>query len=70
MLEDRAAGNDALYGVPRWLFTRAFNAAEVSSAATLEDRAAENEALYGVPEAVPIHEDVILDDVADPCLRW
>ena len=65
MLEECAADNDALYGVPRWLLTRAFSAAEVSSAATLEDRAAENEALYGVPQAVPI-----LEDVADPCLRW
>ncbi len=65
MLEDRAADSDALYGVPRWLLTRAFTAAEVSSAATLEERAAENGALYGVPEAVPI-----LEDVADPCLRW
>ena len=65
MLEERAAENDALYGVPRWLLTRAFNAAEVSSAATLEDRAADSDALYGVPQAVPI-----LEDVADPCLRW
>ena len=65
MLEEHAAENDALYGVPRWLLTRAFSAAEVSSAATLEHRAAENEALYGVPQAVPI-----LEDVADPCLRW
>ena len=65
MLEMHAADNDALYGVPRWLFTPAFNAAEVSSAATLEDRAADNDALYGVPQAVPI-----LEDVADPCLRW
>ena len=65
MLEEHAAENDALYGVPRWLFTRAFSAAEVSSAATLEDRAADSDALYRVPQAVPI-----LEDVADPCLRW
>ena len=65
MLEEHAIENDALYGVPRWLLTRAFNAAEVSSAATLEHRAAESDALYGVPQAVPI-----LEDVADPCLRW
>ena len=65
MLEEHAIENDALYGVPRWLVTRAFNAAEVSSAATLEHRAAESDALYGVPQAVPI-----LEDVADPCLRW
>ena len=65
MLEEHAADNDALYGVPRWLLTRAFSAAEVSSSATLEDRAAESDALYGVPQAVPL-----LEDVADPCLRW
>ena len=65
MLEDHAADNDALYGVPRWLRTRAFGAAEFYSAATLGDRAAEDEAPYGIPEAVPI-----LEDVADPCLRW
>ena len=65
MLEEHAAHNDALYGVPRWLLTRAFNAAEVSSAAMLEHRAADSDALYGVPQAVPI-----LEDVADPCLRW
>ena len=65
MLEHRAAESDALYGVPRWLLTRAFNAAEDSSAATLEDRAAESDALYSVPQAVPI-----LEDVGDPCLRW
>ena len=65
MLEEHAAENDALYGVPRWLFTRAFSAAEVSSAATLEHRAADSDALYGVPQAVPL-----LEDVADPCLRW
>ena len=65
MLEEHAAENDALYGVPRWLLTRAFNAAEVSSAAMLEHRAADSDALYGVPQAVPI-----LEDVADPCLRW
>ena len=64
MLEDHAADNDALYGVPRWLAPHAFSAADVS-AATLEDRAAESDALYAVPEAVPI-----LEDVADPCLRW
>ena len=65
MLEHRAADNDALYGVPRWLLTRAFSAAEASSAPTLEERTAGCEALYGVPQAVPI-----LEDVADPCLRW
>ena len=65
MLEHRAADNDAHYGVPRWLLTRAFDAADVYSAATLEDRAAESNARYGVPQAVPI-----LEDVADPCLRW
>ena len=65
MLEHRAAENDALYGVPRWLLTRAFNAAEASSTATLEEHAAESDALYGVPQAVPI-----LEDVGDPCLRW
>ena len=65
MLEEHAIENDALYGVPRWLLTRAFSAAEFSSAATLEHRAAESDALYGVPQAVPI-----LEDVADPCLRW
>ena len=65
MLEHRAAENDALYGVPRWLLTRAFNAAEVSSAAMPEERAVDSDALYGVPQAVPI-----LEDVADPCLRW
>ena len=65
MLEEHAIENDALYGVPRWLLTRAFNAAEVSSAAMLEERAADSDALYGVPQAVPI-----LEDVADPCLRW
>ena len=65
MLEHRAADNDAFYGVPRWLRTRAFIAADVYAAATLEDRAADSDALYGVPQAVPI-----LEDVADPCLRW
>ena len=65
MLEEHAAENDALYSVPRWLLTHAFNAAEVSSAATFEHRAADTHALYGVPQAVPL-----LDDVADPCLRW
>ena len=65
MLEDHAADNDALYGVPRWLAAHAFSAADVSSTAPLEDRAAESDALYGVPEAVPI-----LEDVTDPCLRW
>ena len=65
MLEHHAAENDALYGVPRWLLTRAFNAAEASSAAMLQEHAAENDALYGVPQAVPI-----LEDIADPCLRW
>ena len=65
MLEEHAAHNDALYGVPRWLLTRAFNAAEVSAAAMLEHRAADSDALYGVPQAVPL-----LEDVADPCLRW
>ena len=65
MLEDHAADNDALYGVPRWLAAHAFSAADVSSAAPLEDRAAESDALYGVPQAVPI-----LEDAADPCLRW
>ena len=65
ILEEHAAENDALYGVPRWLLTRAFNAAEVSAAAMLEHRAADSDALYGVPQAVPL-----LEDVADPCLRW
>ena len=65
MLEEHAAENDALYGVPRWLLTRALGAAAVSSAAMLEHRAADNDALYGVPQAVPL-----LEDVADPCLRW
>ena len=65
MLEERAADSDALYGVPRWLLTHAFNPAEVSSAAMHEHRAADSDALYGVPKAVPI-----LEDVADPCLRW
>ena len=65
ILEDRAVDNDALYGVPRWLLTRAFDAEQVYAAATLEDRVADSDALYGVPEAVPI-----LEDVADPCLRW
>ena len=65
MLEEHAADNDALYGVPRWLRTRAFDAVDVYSAATLEHRAADSDALYGVPQAVPI-----LEDVADPCLRW
>ena len=48
-----------------WLLKHAFNTAEVSVTATLEEHAAENDALYGVPQAVPI-----LEDVADPCLRW
>ena len=65
MLEEHAAENDALYGVPRWLLTRAFNAAETSSAAMFEHRAAGSDTLYGVPPAVPL-----LEDVADPCLRW
>ena len=65
ILEERAADSDALYGVPRWLLTHAFNPAEVSSAAMHEQHAADSDALYGVPNAVPI-----LEDVADPCLRW
>ena len=65
MLEDHAAENDALYGVPRWLLTRAFNPAEVSSAPMLDEYAADSDALYGVPQAVPV-----LEDIADPCLRW
>ena len=65
MLEEHAAESDALYGVPRWLLTHAFNPAEVSSAAMHEEHAADSDALYGVPQAVPI-----LEDVADPCLRW
>ena len=65
ILEEHAADSDALYGVPGWLLTRACDAAEVYSDATLEQRAADGAALYGVPEAVPI-----LQDVADPCLRW
>ena len=48
-----------------WLLAHAFNAAEVSSAAMLEHRAADSDALYGIPQAVPL-----LEDVADPCLRW
>ena len=48
-----------------WLLKRAFNAAEVSVTAMLDEHAADNDALYGVPQAVPL-----LEDVADPCLRW
>ena len=65
ILEEHAADSDALYGVPGWLLTRACDAAEVYSEATLEQRAADGAALYGVPQAVPI-----LEDLADPCLRW
>ena len=65
MLEDNATDNDALYGVPRWLHTRALGAAEDFSDAMLEEQVAESDALYGAPQAVPL-----LEDVADPCLRW
>ena len=65
MLEHHAADNDALYGVPRWLRARALGAAEDSAGAMLEEQVAESDAVYGVPQAIPI-----LEDVADPCLRW
>ena len=65
MLEEHAAENDALYGVPRWLHAHAINAAEASSAAMPEEHALDSDALYGVPQAIPI-----LEDVGDPCLRW
>ena len=64
MLEEHAADNDALYGVPRWLVSHALGAAE-DSYATAEHGAADSDALYRVPQAVPI-----LEDIADPCLRW
>ena len=48
-----------------WLIKHAFNAAEVAVTAMLEHRAADSDAPDGVPRAVPL-----LDDVADPCLRW
>ena len=48
-----------------WLLKHALNAAEVAVTAMLEHRAADSDAPRGVPRAVPL-----LDDVADPCLRW
>ena len=48
-----------------WLLKHALNAAEVAVTAMLEHRAADSDAPGGVPQAVPL-----LDDVADPCLRW
>ena len=48
-----------------WLLKHALNAAEVAVTAMLEHRAADSDAPCGVPQAVPL-----LDDVADPCLRW
>ena len=48
-----------------WLLKHAFNAAEVAVTAMLEHRAADSDAPCGVPQAVPL-----LEDVADPCLRW
>ena len=60
MLEEHAADNDALYGVPRWLVTRALGVAEDSHAIP-EHGAPDGDALYGVP---------LLEDITDPCLRW
>ena len=65
MLEEHAADNDALYGVPRWLVTRALGVAE-DSYLMPEHGAADSDALYGALEAVPLLEE----DIADPCLRW
>ena len=48
-----------------WLLKHAFNAAEVAVIAMLDEHAADSDAPCGVPQAVPL-----LDDVADPCLRW
>ncbi len=48
-----------------WLLKHAFNVAEVAVTTMLEEHAADNDALYGVPQPVPL-----LEDVADPCLRW
>ena len=64
MLEEHAADNDALYGVPRWLLNRALGVAE-DSYCMPERGPANGDTLYDVPQAVPL-----LDDVADPCLRW
>ena len=60
MLEEHATDNDALYGVPRWLVTRALGVAEAP------DVIPESDALYGAVQAVPLLEE----DIADPCLRW
>ena len=65
MLEEHAADNDALYGVPRWLVTRALGVAE-DSYAIPEHAAADRDALYGAVQAVPLLEE----DIADSCLRW
>ena len=65
MLEEHAADNDALYGVPRWLVDRALGVAE-DFYATAEHGAADSDALYGAVQAVPLLEE----DIADPCLRW
>ena len=48
-----------------WLLKHAFNAAEVAVTMMLDEHAADSDAPCGVPQAVPL-----LDDVADPCLRW